>query len=305
MDRQIIEIMNDGFNLSLYRGFLVVENKERKLKQEVPLDNILALVLSANNIMISKNIIDAICEQGGCIIFCGKTYLPSAITLPYTGHWLMAPRVKQQIDCSKPLQKNLWKSIVQNKIFNQAKTLEFFFPEHSNIARLKQLAKETLSDDVRNNEGVAASLYFKSLFGKKFVRERLNDDVNILLNYTYTVLRAMVARAVAGNGLLPYLGLKHCTKSNPMPLVDDLIEPFRAMADKIVFEEINKIINIEHIDLTPEIKRNLARIISVPVITEKGCVSLIDGIYDFVGSLVGSFEVKKVLLKYPEILVDK
>lgn len=305
MDRQIIEIMNDGFSLSLYRGFLVVENKERKLKQEVPLDNILALVLSANNIMISKNIIDAICEQGGCIIFCGKTYLPSAITLPYTGHWLIAPRVKQQIDCSKPLQKNLWKSIVQNKIFNQAKILEFFFPEHSNVARLKQLAKETLSDDVRNNEGVAASLYFKSLFGKKFVRERLNDDVNILLNYTYTVLRAMVARAVAGNGLLPYLGLKHCTKSNPMPLVDDLIEPFRAMADKIVFEEINKIINIEHIDLTPEIKRNLARIISVPVVTEKGCVSLTDGVYDFVGSLVDSFEVKKVLLKYPEILVDK
>ena len=167
------------------------------------------------------------------------------------------------------------------------------------------MAKETLSDDVRNNEGVAASLYFKSLFGKKFVRERLNDDVNILLNYTYTVLRAMVARAVAGNGLLPYLGLKHCTKSNPMPLVDDLIEPFRAMADKIVFEEINKIINIEHIDLTPEIKRNLARIISVPVVTEKGCVSLTDGVYDFVGSLVDSFEVKKVLLKYPEILVDK
>lgn len=59
---------------------------------------------------------------------------------------------------------------------------------------------------------MAAALYFKSLFGKKFVRNRLNPDINILLNYAYTILRAMVARAVSGNGLLPYLGLKHCGK---------------------------------------------------------------------------------------------
>ena len=40
MDRQIIEISNNGFFLSLYRGFLVIEN-EKKQKQEIPLDNIL------------------------------------------------------------------------------------------------------------------------------------------------------------------------------------------------------------------------------------------------------------------------
>lgn len=57
MDRQVIEIMNDGFMLSLHRGFVVVENKEQQIKQEVPLDNVLALVLSANNVVVSKNII--------------------------------------------------------------------------------------------------------------------------------------------------------------------------------------------------------------------------------------------------------
>ena len=41
MDRQIIEISNNGFFLSLYRGFLVIEN-EKKQKQEIPLDNILS-----------------------------------------------------------------------------------------------------------------------------------------------------------------------------------------------------------------------------------------------------------------------
>ena len=115
MDRQIIEISNNGFFLSLYRGFLVIEN-EKKQKQEIPLDNILSLVLSADNTVISKNIVNAIIEQGGNIIFCDKKYLPSTIAVPYTGHWLTSHRIKQQIDCSRPLQKNLWKSIVQHKI---------------------------------------------------------------------------------------------------------------------------------------------------------------------------------------------
>lgn len=50
MDRQIIEISNNGFFLSLYRGFLVIEN-EKKQKQEIPLDNILSLILSADKII--------------------------------------------------------------------------------------------------------------------------------------------------------------------------------------------------------------------------------------------------------------
>lgn len=303
MDKQILEIMNDNFSLSLHRGFILIENKAQQIKAEVAIDNILTLILSANNIVISKNIINALCEQGCNIIFCDKNYLPSSITIPYTGHWLIAPRVRQQIECSKPLQKNLWKSIIQHKIFNQAQVLQHFFPDNPNIERLKQLSRDTLSNDAKNNEGVAAGIYFKSLFGKHFIRDRLNSDANILLNYTYTVLRAMVARAISGNGLLPHLGLKHCTITNPIPLVDDLIEPFRALADKIVFEELNKLVDIEHIELTPEIKRNLATIITSPVQTSKGCVSLSDGIYDFVGTLVSSFEAKKIVLKYPELML--
>ena len=105
----------------------------------------------------------------------------------------------------------------------------------------------------------------------------------------------MVARSIAGNGLLPYLGLKHCTKSNPLPLVDDLIEPFRAIADKIVFEQLNQLVNIEQIELTPEIKRNLTKIITFPVLTGKGCVSLSEGINDFVSSLVQASNSKSGL----------
>ena len=54
------------------------------------------------------------------------------------------------------------------------------------------------------------------------------------------------------------------------------------------------------IQLNVEIKRNLAKLTIFPTITDKGKVILNDAIYDFVSSLVSSFENKKVLLKYPQ-----
>ena len=41
------------------------------------------------------------------------------------------------------------------------------------------------------------------------------------------------------------------------------------------------------------------------MVTGKGAVTLNEAIYDFVGSLVSSFEDKKVLLKYPQYELSK
>lgn len=304
MDKQIIEISNNEINLSLERGFVKIENKEKTISTKIPIDNILSIVFSAENSIISKNIINAVCENGGSFIMCGKNYLPTSIIIPYTGHWLVSSRIKKQISSSLPLNKNLWRQIIQSKIYNQALVLEHFFPNHNNLERLKKLSKEVLSNDSRNNEAMAAKIYFKSLFGKDFIRDRMGENINILLNYCYIVLRASVARGIAGNGLLPYLGIKHCMKSNPLPLVDDIIEPFRPIADMIVFKVINDIVNIDKVELTPEIKRKLTTIISYPVNTKKGQLSLSDAIYDFSNSLVDSYETGKVKLSFPEIIFD-
>ncbi len=303
MEKQIVEISHDGFILSLYKGFLEIQNKKEATKQLVPTDNILSLVLSANDILITKNIVSALIEQGTILIFCDKNYLPTAVTLPYIGHWLTAPRIRTQITCKKTLQKQLWKSIIQYKILNQASVLKHFYPNNKNTERLVYLARNTLSNDVSNNEGMAAGIYFKSLFGENFIRNRTGHDVNILLNYAYIVLRAVVARAVAGNGILPYIGLHHCQEANTMPLIDDIIEPFRAFADKTVVEIIqNNFFNIET-GLTPDIKRRLTSLITMPVQTEKGKVSLNTAVYDFVNSLVKSYELKKVALQFPRLTV--
>ncbi len=127
MDKQIVEISNDDFVLSLKRGFLVIENKERGIKHDIPLDNIMSLIISANNTVMSKNIINSICEYGGNIIFCGKNYVPVSITMPYEGHWLAGVCVKQQIDCSRPMQKKYGKVLFSIKYIIRQQSLNISF----------------------------------------------------------------------------------------------------------------------------------------------------------------------------------
>ena len=302
MDKQIIEINNDDFTLSIKQGFLCITNKS---EQKIPLDMILSVIISSHNAVISKNSVISICENGGNIIFCDKKYNPKAITLSCQGHWLISQRINWQINSSAPMKKNLWKAIIIQKISNQALILKNFDPKNKTIEKLKQLAKTTLSNDSKNNEAQAARIYFKALFGNDFIRDRDKNDINILLNFSYIILRSMIARAVVGSGLLPYLGIKHCARTNTMPLVDDLMEPFRPIADKLVVEELGNLGNLENskeVILSTEIKRRLARIISYPVKVEKGEMPFNEALLIFVNSIVKSFENKKILIEFPKIL---
>ncbi|MGD9639267.1 MAG: type II CRISPR-associated endonuclease Cas1 [Alphaproteobacteria bacterium] len=303
MDKQILEIANDDMFLSIKRGFCVIANNDKKIA-EIPLDNILSLIISSNNITISKNVINAITECDGVIIFCGKNYMPTSITLPYTSHWQNGERIRRQISASTPLQKSLCKTLIRKKIYNQALVLEWIKPESKKIERLKYLSKTVKSGDTTNNEAISAQIYFKELFGKDFVRNRNANDVNIFLNYTYIVLRACVARAIAGAGLLPALGIIHTNKLNPFTLVDDLIEPYRPLADFIVFETLKNLEKTSDLELTPEIKRNLAEITSLNLDNIKGQKTLSNSLFDTANSLAKSYNQKKNLLEIDNYIDD-
>lgn len=297
MSKQIIEIANDDMYLSIKRGFLCVTNNITNKTSEVALDDILSLIISANNTSISKNAINEITQNDGAIIFCGKNYMPTSITLPYSNHWQNGERIRKQIDASLPLQKTLWKTLIERKISNQALVLNWFNSSSKRIPRLKQLAKTVKSGDSTNNEATAAQLYFKELFGSNFIRDRNKNDVNILLNYTYTVLRACIARAVTGAGLLPALGIVHSNKLNPFTLVDDLIEPYRPLADALVFDMLNDIENKNDVNLTPDIKRKLTRITNISLDNKNGYLPLATSVFNTANSLAKSYIDKKNLLE--------
>ena len=91
-------------------------------------------------------------------------------------------------------------------------------------------------------EGVAGREYFAALslaLPERFrfrrrSRSPAQDEFNCLLNYAYGVLYALVERACLLAGLDPAIGLLHTDNYNKLSLVFDLIELFRAHAERVV-----------------------------------------------------------------------
>lgn len=138
-----------------------------------------------------------------------------------------------QVEASEPLKKNIWKQTVEAKLKNQAALLKILGKDESPVLIAAGRVK---SGDATNREAVAARYYWNEIFGDPFFqRERYGDYPNALLNYGYAILRAAVARALTGSGLLPSLGIHHHNKYNAFCLADDLMEPYRPYVDHVVY----------------------------------------------------------------------
>jgi CRISP-associated protein Cas1 len=228
----LVEIADAGRHVSVHRGFLKVSDDGNELGR-VPLDDITALVLSAPQVTLSKQVMVQLAERKAIIVTCGRNWHPVSFTLPFGVHYDSAGVLKDQINASKPLRKRLWQQVVQAKVASQAHVLERHNPHSTQIEELNLLRRRVRSGDPENMEAQAARRYWPALMGKDFRRDRNAEGTNALLNYGYTVLRAATARAVCGSGLHPALGLHHGSRVNPFALIDDLMEPFRPMIDSI------------------------------------------------------------------------
>lgn len=294
----IVEIADDGRYLSLYRGFIVVSDKDRQLGR-VPLADISALILSANQASVSKNLMSALAEQNSSVICCDKRYLPSSITLPYSGNYESAHRMRSQIDAGLPLCKQVWQRLVKEKVGNQAAVL--LWRGHEKQGRsVEAMVRRVRSGDPDNMEAQAAKRYWANVVRPGFVRDRFAENENILFNYVYTVLRSAVARSVVGSGLLPALGVHHRGRLNPFSLVDDLMEPYRPLADSVVLELLG---DKDEVELTPEVKRRLAAVLRLDLETFKGVSPLFEVLHSLAYSLVQSYEKKKECLQFGKILL--
>jgi len=56
------------------------------------------------------------------------------------------------------------------------------------------------------------------------------------LNYGYSLVRGAIARSLVAYGLIPCFGIHHKNQLNAFNLADDMIEPFRAFVDVVVYE---------------------------------------------------------------------
>ena len=260
MPRRVLEIAGDGRFLHSQRGFVIAEEgRDRVLVGKAPIEDLSSIILSGFGNSISQELLSRLAKNGVVVVLTGSNQNPAAMLMPVIGNMEQAGRIDAQIALSLPLKKQLWKSTVQSKIKQQHLILKAIGEDKIN---LKGFANRVKSGDPENLEAQAARRYWPALFGSLFRRNRDLPGVNAALNYGYAILRATVARAVVGSGLLPSLGLHHRDPTNSFRLVDDLMEPFRPVVDLEVFilrdqlddEDLSKdvrkaLVEIQHHDL--------------------------------------------------------
>lgn len=279
---RIVDIATDGRHLSAHRGFLLV-SEDRSEVGRVPLDDVAALIVHAHGVTWTTNLAVALAERGAPMVLCGANHAPVAVCLPLDGHHGQNARMRAQWEAGRPLAKQLWRAIVVSKIRWQAAVLEAH--GHSATA-FDLLARRVRSGDPDNVEAQAARRYWPLLLGKDFRRDRDAGDVNGLLNYGYTVMRSLCARAVVAAGIHPSIGVHHANRGNPFALADDLVEPFRPLVDALAM----KIAARDGVDVTAEAKRAFAGLIALDLPGEAGTTTIANAALRAAQSLARSFE---------------
>ena len=227
----------------------------------VPIEDIGVVILDHKQITITQGLIEALLENNAAVITCNSKSMPSGLILPLSGNTVQSERFRTQIEASIPFKKQLWQQTVKCKIENQALVLRKC--KGITISNMQKWAVEVRSGDSDNLEARAAIYYWANLFPEipGFTRDRTGLPPNNLLNYGYAILRAVIARALVGSGLLPTLGIFHHNRYNAYCLADDIMEPYRPFVDKLVIDIMQEFTIGE--DLPKEIK---ARLLTIPTL---------------------------------------
>ena len=271
---------------------------EEDMVRTVPIEDLGVIILDNKQITITQGLIDALLENNCALITCDSRRMPVGLMLPLAGNTIQNERFRSQLDSSLPLRKQLWQQTIESKIRNQASVLRYVTGlEHKNMLKWSDSVR---SGDADNMEARAAVYYWKTIFPNDpcFIRDREDEGANALLNYGYAILRAVVARALVGAGLLPTLGIHHHNRYNAYCLADDIMEPYRPYVDKLVVEMLEDGAE-DKLNATNKVK-----LLNIPVIevkiNEKRSPLMI-AVSQTVSSLVKCFRGDCRKLIYPDL----
>lgn len=265
----------------------------------IPIEDIGLVVIDHRQITITSGAISSLLENNSAVVTCDSKCMPSGLLLPLSGNTIQNERFRAQIESSIPLRKQLWQQTISQKIHNQYAVLKV--NTNTECGCMEAWSKDVRSGDPMNLEARAAAYYWKNLFPDfdNFVRGQEEDYPNNLLNYGYAILRAVIARALVGSGLLPTLGIHHQNRYNAFCLADDIMEPYRPYVDQLVIDIMQEFPGV--INLCKEIK---ARLLTIPVIDvlikgKKSPLMIAAGLTT--ASLAKCFEGTARKIDYPEM----
>jgi CRISPR-associated protein Cas1 len=229
------------------RYFPIQDNK-------VPLDDIAVIIADNPATSYSAQLLSKLAEYNIALIVCDNKHLPVALLVPFHGYHAQTKILYYQVAMKIPLKKRLWQTLVIAKIEEQARCILKTLGNEIIHKKLMSISNDVVSGDITNQEALAARIYWEHLFGDEFERSKTrilinknitnyetdiiynrNIQINTCLNYGYTIIRALVIRAIVSVGLNPTLGLFHRNQFNNFCLADDLMEPVRGLVDTTVW----------------------------------------------------------------------
>lgn len=254
-DAQVLHLTTQGSWVSLKAGRLIIDAKDGDVKS-VPLERIHSVVVHGN-IDLSGAAIRGLAWLNVIIIWCsssGRVYSWSQPASLPNGQ----ARVAQHVLAERghlPLAAEM----VSSKIANQATMLRRNGDAAEQVAALRVLQRKALREtslpSLFGTEGEAASIYFGRFttmlsqtasesagFEWRGRHGRgATDEINILLNYVYSLLTSECIRALVACGLDPHAGVLHSSSRNKPAMALDLMEEFRApIGDSVVLTLINR-----------------------------------------------------------------
>lgn len=197
-----------------------------------PIEDLALVMVENQRAFLTVPLINALADNNVSLVYCDSHFMPTSMMYSLAANSIQSEMFRLQLSATDAANNRIWKQLVEAKIKNQAGLLDKFGKDGS---VLKPYYSNVKAGDADNREGLSARIYWRHLFGKDFTREREGPAPNNLLNYGYSILRSAVVRALLGSGLNPAIGVFHKNRYNPMPLADDMMEPFRPFVDEIVY----------------------------------------------------------------------
>jgi CRISPR-associated protein Cas1 len=227
MIKKIVEVSSGPTRLSVAHRQLVVAREEHP-PASVACEDIGVLIVDNPAVSYTHGVFTALLDHGAAVVLCGGDHHPAGLLMPLAGNAVQNERYRAQIEAPVPLKKRLWQALVETKLRQQGAVLAWATGKDMGLSAI---AERVRSGDPDNLEGQGAQRYWPNLLGSGFRRHREGRPPNNWLNYGYMVLRAGMARALVGSGLMPTLGIHHHNRYNAFCLADDAMEPYRPFVD--------------------------------------------------------------------------
>ena len=254
-----IVVISNSAKLEYKMDYMIVRQSEIT---KIHLSEISMLIVESTAVSLTAGLLSELTKRKIKVIFCDEKRNPSSELVSYYGSHDTSAKVRQQVGWTAEIKKMMWTEIVSEKIRNQQRFLEDLGKKEN--VMLTEYLKEIQPGDTTNREGHAAKVYFNAVFGMDFSRS-LDIPINAALNYGYGIILSTFNREIVSNGYITQLGLFHDNMFNQFNLGSDLMEPFRILVDRKVYEmkpekfekeEKLLLVNILNQEVTIDGKRN-------------------------------------------------